>query len=45
MTKDELLEKAKLIANELIPTLNQHSYSIVGPDETYWYSRRYEHTK
>lgn len=37
---DELREKARALADRLMRRLCQHSYSIVGPDETEWFSRR-----
>lgn len=36
----ELREKARALADLLMHRLCQHSYSIVGPDETEWFSRR-----
>lgn len=39
-THDELREKARALADRLMLGLFQHSYSIVGPDETEWFSRR-----
>lgn len=36
----ELREKARGLAAILMERLCQHSYSIVGPDETEWFSRR-----
>lgn len=36
----EIAEKAKNLADLLMVRLCQHSYSIVGPDETEWFSRR-----
>jgi ferredoxin len=41
-THDELREKARQLASALMVRLCQHSYSIVGPDETEWFSRRPE---
>jgi hypothetical protein len=35
-----LLEKATALADLLMARLCQHSYSIVGPSETIWVSRR-----
>lgn len=34
--------RAEKLAKLLMVRLCQHSYSIVGPDKTYWYSRRPE---
>jgi hypothetical protein len=42
MTTTMLLEKAEQLGRALIERLCQHSFSIVGPDETTWYSRRPE---
>ncbi|MCZ7862818.1 hypothetical protein O9X98_15690 [Agrobacterium salinitolerans] len=39
-TYEELKEKTRDIANRLMIGLSQLSYSIVGPDETEWVSRR-----
>lgn len=39
-TQDELCGKAGALADLLMRRLHQHSYSIVGPDETRWFSRR-----
>lgn len=39
-THDELLVKTQTLAALLIERLCQHSYSIVGPATTEWYSRR-----
>lgn len=39
---DEIREKARGLADMLMRRLCQHSYSIVGPNETEWYSRRPE---
>ena len=39
-TKDEIYRKACDLADLLMRRLCQHSYSIVGPDETVWFSRR-----
>lgn len=39
-TLDELRDKARALANRLMQGLFQHSYSIVGPEATEWYSRR-----
>lgn len=33
-------EKAERLAERLMERLCQHSYSIVGPELTFWYSRR-----
>jgi hypothetical protein len=41
-TKEALGEKAAVLGMELMSRLHQHSFSIVGPDETTWYSRRPE---
>lgn len=41
-TGDELGEKARVLADALMTALCQHSYSIVGPNETVWVSRRPE---
>jgi hypothetical protein len=38
----ELETKAMHLANVLMVKLCQHSYSVVGPDETLWFSRRPE---
>lgn len=35
-----ITDRAKLLADLLMRRLCQHSYSIVGPDETLWVSRR-----
>ena len=37
---DELVEKASRLAEVLMLELGQHSYCIVSPDLTTWYSRR-----
>ncbi|GAA4108518.1 hypothetical protein ACFFTN_01135 [Aminobacter aganoensis] len=37
---DELRDKARALAGLLMERLCQHSYSIVGPETTEWYSRR-----
>ncbi len=37
---DELGDKARALAALLMERLCQHSYSIVGPETTEWYSRR-----
>lgn len=39
-TADEIGQKARGLADALMHGLCQHSYSIVGPDETVWFSRR-----
>jgi hypothetical protein len=39
---DEIVDKAKFIAEFLLTNLGQHSYSIVTPVETIWRSRRVE---
>lgn len=39
-TEHELEGKASALANRLMERLCQHSYSIVGPRETVWFSRR-----
>ena len=39
-TEDQIAEKARCLADRLMRRLCQHSYSIVGPDETGWFSRR-----
>lgn len=39
-THDELRKTAHALATQLLHGLCQHSYSIVGPDETEWFSRR-----
>lgn len=36
----KLKERASELAHQLMHELHQHSYSIVGPDETVWFSRR-----
>lgn len=36
----EIYEEAKQLAAYLMHQLGQHSYSVVGPTETYWFSRR-----
>lgn len=41
-TEDELLDKARTLASQLLVRLCQHSYSIVGPRETVWFTRREE---
>lgn len=40
LEKAELAARTKALANSLMERLCQHSYSIVGPDETEWFSRR-----
>lgn len=40
--KGALATKASALARTLMERLCQHSYSIIGPDETVWYSRRPE---
>lgn len=37
---DTLFNKAGRLAEKLMERLCQHSYSIVGPENTVWYSRR-----
>lgn len=42
-TREELetiFEDAKELAAYLMHQLGQHSYSVVGPTESYWFSRR-----
>lgn len=39
-TSDDLKAIAENLADMLMRRLCQHSYSIVGPDETVWFSRR-----
>lgn len=39
-TEGELRVKARDLAETLMRRLCQHSFSIVGPDRTDWYSRR-----
>ena len=39
-TRDELRAKTHELADVLMHRLCQHSYSVVGPDKTEWYSRR-----
>lgn len=41
-TPEQLLDRAKTIANALMLELGQHSYSIVTPIESIWISRREE---
>lgn len=37
---EDITETATALANQLLDRLCQHSYSIVGPIETIWFSRR-----
>jgi hypothetical protein len=39
-TPEALFDKAGRLAEQLMHRLCQHSYSIVGPEQTVWYSRR-----
>lgn len=39
-SKLDLIEKAEALAEKLMTRLCQHSYSIVGPETTTWFSRR-----
>lgn len=39
-TAAELREKARVLAERLMHRLCQHSYSVVGPEVTEWFSRR-----
>jgi hypothetical protein len=39
-SKDDLRSRAIALAERLRDMLYQHSYSIVGPDETIWDTRR-----
>lgn len=39
-TKETLAETARELAAHLMHRLCQHSYSIVGPDATEWFTRR-----
>jgi hypothetical protein len=39
---DAIRTKAKELAGKLMERLCQHSYTIAGPDETEWFSRRPE---
>lgn len=39
-SQNELQEHALALADRLMHRLCQHSYSVVGPDETVWFSRR-----
>lgn len=41
-TPTDLREKAGALASRLMHRLCQHSYSIVGPEQTEWFSRRPE---
>lgn len=41
-SRDDIRYKAKELADKLLDRLCQHSYSLVGPDETTWFSRRPE---
>jgi hypothetical protein len=41
-TPDDLLTKARQLADGLMHGLCQHSYSIQTPETTYWHSRRPE---
>lgn len=41
-TEEALHDRAYLLADDLLQRLCQHSYSIVGPRETEWFSRRPE---
>lgn len=41
-TEAELFEKATKLAGRLLGHLCQHSYAIVGPRETVWFTRREE---
>jgi hypothetical protein len=41
-THDELLNKARELAEKLMHRLCQQSFSVVGPHRTEWYSRRPE---
>ncbi|MER9697612.1 hypothetical protein [Mesorhizobium sp. M0146] len=38
--RDTLQRRARELAHQLMHDLFQHSYSIVGPEETEWFSRR-----
>ena len=40
--KEPLRRRARELAHQLMHDLFQHSYSIVGPDETEWFSRKPE---
>lgn len=37
---ETLKQRAQELADQLMSDLYQHSYSIVGPEETLWFSRR-----
>ena len=39
-TLAEIREKANILADRLMHSLCQQSYSVVGPEETEWFSRR-----
>lgn len=39
---DALMSRAGALAERLMHRLCQHSYSIVGPENTIWFSRRQE---
>lgn len=39
-TKEVIQSHAKGLADKLLERLHQHSYSIVGPDEIEWFSRK-----
>lgn len=39
-TQDDLAAKAHKLADALMHGLCQHSYSVVGPEQTEWFSRR-----
>ena len=39
-TSENIAEKARTLADLLMHRLCQNSYSIVGPDQTTWFSRR-----
>jgi hypothetical protein len=39
---EALQRRARELAHQLMHDLYQHSYSIVGPEETEWFSRRPE---
>ena len=41
-TEESLSDRASSLADILLTRLCQHSYSIVGPRETVWFSRREE---
>lgn len=40
VSHDELLSRARELAARLLERLCQHSYSIVGPEQTEWFTRR-----